>query len=440
MNVFRNHLFLLFLLIGIKSFSQDSLNSEIVEQKSYQLYLDKKWPELIKFGNNAIHLGYNYFYLQMRIGIAYYENKNYSVAEDHFKKALSFNAEDEVAQEYMYFCYLFNGKYEFARYYSKTFSAGLAEKIGTDSLSKINFILLEVGTKKTDNSNYYNDSTRKNTNYFNSPLYFQLGLNHYLKNRVSVFHALTYYEQKSYTGSVSQIQYYLKATIPFKNNFLVSPAIHYINSKFSTEAGATVTDTLWPPGVPPHSVPPPGAHPFMTTTRPSSPAISTSSNYFVGSLSLQKTFRKVSVKIGTTFSNMNNVNQFMHNVSLGYSLFGNTRFILGCTGFLHTTDSYKSTNAGISPFVYLEPSKRISCKLSTLFNSKNNIIEDNGYLVNNSTDLTKQRYSALFTFLVSKRVSLYGLYQLEYKSSTAKSQLFNYQYHVFVAGISIKFK
>ena len=73
------------LFFSMKGIAQDTLNSAIVEQKSYQLYLDKNWNELIKFGNRAINSGFDYYYLQIRIGIAYFEKKNYSLAENHFK-------------------------------------------------------------------------------------------------------------------------------------------------------------------------------------------------------------------------------------------------------------------------------------------------------------------------------------------------------------------
>ena len=92
-------------------------------------------------------------------------------------------------------------------------------------------------------------------------------------------------------------------------------------------------------------------------------------------------------------------------------------------------------NRSLSPFIYVQPINQISLKLSYLSNTKNNVIEENGYLVNNSADLTKSRYSVLVNFNISKKVALYGLYQLEYKQERA--QLFNYQYNVFVAGLKI---
>ena len=101
---FKNHVVILaFILISIKVNGQDTLTSATVEQKSYQLYIDKNWNELIKFGTNAINKGYNYYYLQLRVGIAYYEKKNYALAEGYFFNALKFNTDDELLLEYIYY-------------------------------------------------------------------------------------------------------------------------------------------------------------------------------------------------------------------------------------------------------------------------------------------------------------------------------------------------
>ena len=422
---------LLFLICADNAIGQDTLNSETVEQKSYQLYLDKNWSELIKFGNKAIHKGFDYYYLQLRVGIAYYEKKNYSLAEGHFKKALKYNVDDELALEYLYYSYLFNGRYEDSRMLSKKFNAALAEKIGTDKQSKIGFVMLEGGTKITDSAEYKNRAGSGKANYFKPPIYFQIGLNHSIKNRVSLFHAVTYFSQETFINKVNQYQYYLKAAIPFKRNFMLSPSLQYINLNVSSTTA--VIDTLWPPGVAPHSQPPPGAPPYKTEAKKISS--STQSNYFVGSLAVQKIIKKFTFGIGTTVSNMSNVTQFINSGFLSYHVLGNSKLVLGCSGYLHTIDTYKTTYGAVAPFVYVQPVNRFSLKLSYLMNTKNNIIEDNGYLVNNSPDLTQARYSALANVTLSKHISLYALYQLEFKHEAQQS--FNYRYNVIVAGLKI---
>ena len=434
---FRNCIAILaFVFTTIVSNAQDTLTSAIVEQKSYQLYADKNWLELIKFGNLAIDKGFNYYYLQLRVGVAYYEKKNYALAEGYFLNALKFNSDDELILEYIYYCYLFNGRYEDARVWSKKFSTNLAEKIGTDKQSAVSLIMIEGGTKITDKKTYPSkDPNNTKGNYFNPPIYFQVGLNHYINNKVSLFHAITYFNQETYGNKVKQYQYYIKATVPLKHNFLLTPSFHYINLDVAGDYVTTKVDTLWPPGVPAHSQPPPGAPPFKTTSKTTTYSTDTKSNYFVGSIAIQKTIRKFVFGVGTTVLSMNNVTQYIHSGLVSFSPLGNTKVMLGCTGYAHTIDSYKTTCIAASPFVYLQPNKRLSLKLSYLYNTNNNIVEDNGYLVNNSGDLTKSRYSALLNLSINKRVALYGLYQLEYKYAALQS--FNYQYNVIVAGVKI---
>ncbi len=400
--------FLLLLTFSVRCMGQDTSNSVNVEQKSYQLYQDKNWNELIKFANKSIHKGFDYFYLQMRLGIAYYEKKNYCLASTHFKKALKFSGGDELALEYLYYCYAFTGRNEDARMLSKTFRKSLSEKIGTNKLSPISFIVVEGGTKISDSAYYYDQSKKAFSNYYNPPVYFQIGLNHYIKNRVSFFHALTLFNQKNFSGTLQQKQYYVKAAIPFKKNWLVSPSFHAINLDFSSQ----------------------------TYIDPSTQqAYKTNNTYYLGSLSIQKTIKKFVFSIGFLASNISDVNQYIHSALISYAPLGNSKIVLGCTGYFHTKNNYTSTNSSFAPFLYLEPLKRVSLKFSYLTNTASNIIEDNGYLVNNSPDLTKSRVGALANFFISKKVSLYALYQLENKQENY--QRFNYKYNLLVGGIKI---
>jgi hypothetical protein len=413
----RNSLFLFFFALSLtKGMAQDTINSTDVEAKTYQFYTDKNWKELIKYGNKAVKEGYDYFYLQMRIGIAFYEKKNYSLAEVHFKKALTFSSDDALALEYLYYCYIFNAKNDEARRLSKKFSTELAEKTGTNKQSSISFIMFECGTKKSDSTKYYNVGTKTRSNYFNPPTYAQLGVNHHIKRSFSLFHAFTYFNQEMFLGTVTQAQYYIKSSIPFKNNWSISPSFGWVNIQFKTE---------YTPIPPPNYKGPP--IPKQTSV--------SQNDYYIGSLSIQKTIRKFSASLGTTISNISDVTQINHNGFIAYNVLGNSKLVIGCSEYAHTIDSYSTLNYATSPFVYVQPIKYFSIKASYLMNTNNNVIEENGYLVNNSPDLTTSRWSALVNFYLHKRFSLYGLYQLENK--TEGVQKFNYKYNVFMGGLKI---
>lgn len=412
-NVF---LFLITLLSILGAKAQDSILSKEVEAKSYQLYTDKNWGELIKYGKKAVKAGYDYFYLEMRIGIAYYEKKNYSIAESHFKKALTYSSDDALALEYLYYCFIFNGRNEEARMLSKKFNSELAQKTSTDKQSSIGFIMFECGTKESDSIKYYNAGTKTRSNYFNPPTYAQLGLNHYIKRRFSVFHAFTYFNQENFLGVITQAQYYIKSSIPIKNNWLISPAFGWINIQFKTEFTP---------------IPPPG---YKGPPIPKQTNIS-QNDYYMGSLAIQKIFGRLTLSLGTTVSNFSNQTQLNHNGFFALNVFGNSKLILGCSEYVHTIDSYATINYATSPFIYIQPIKYFSIKASYITNTNNNIIEDNGYLVNNSPDLTQNRLGLLANFYIHKHFSLYGLYQLENKFEGV--QQFKYKYNVFMGGLKI---
>ena len=401
------------------TFAQDPISSSVVEQKSLQLYDAKNWAELIPFVNQALAEGNDYFYLRMRLEIAYYEQQNYTKAAPQFNKALSFNNSDAVAQEYLYYSYLFNGRNTQARLLSKGFSKELAQKTGTYESSPINFIYAEGGTKIADSTSYYNKNTNSRSNYYKNATYMQAGLGHFIGSTSSLFHAITYFSQDAQQLNVTQFQYYLKASFPLKNGFQISPALHWIN--LSNSYTVTLTPPLVPPGMP--------SPPSRTQN------VKTVNNYFVGSIDLQKVANNFTFGLGTTFSNIGDTTQMIHSGFVSVAPLGNTRLVFGTSVYMHTLNSYSTINYSYVPFIYFEPFKKLSLKLSYLSNEKDNIVEDNGYLINNSIDFTKSRFSVLANGTISKHLSIYGLYQSEQKQEPA--QKIDYKYAVFVAGIKV---
>ena len=97
--------------------------------ETYRLYVGQKWDSLIAMGKEAIKQDIDYYYLRMRVGIAYYNKKNYKKAAGHFKHALSFNQNDPVALEYLYYSMLLSGSQEQANHVRNRFKGDLALKL-----------------------------------------------------------------------------------------------------------------------------------------------------------------------------------------------------------------------------------------------------------------------------------------------------------------------
>lgn len=386
----------IFSLFFLKSYSQDKIDTAEIEAKALEFYTNKNWNSLISLGNEALKNGDDYFYLRMRIGIAYYEQKNYCLAIEHFKKAIDFNATDDLANEYLYYSYTFIGKEEEARKLSSTFSSELKEKLGLNNTPVIDFITVSGGSKMANSP--FSDSG--NAIYFEQANFFELGLKHYFATKFSLFHALNTFNQETFIGKINQNQYYALATVPLKNNWSIAPAFQVLQLKFTGINSDTKTN-----------------------------------NYFVGSFSVNKSFKKFDFSIGSTFSTIASIKQYNHFANVTYSIFGNSKLVLGFTDYIHTSDKYATLNNSFSAFVYFEPLKFAAIKLSYFKNQNNNIIEENGYLINNSTDLTTNRFSVLANFRLNKTFSIFTLYQIENKK--VYSQVSNYQYNVLLAGIKI---
>lgn len=106
----RGVFIILFFLVSWIGFSQPSTNFVSLDRATYEFYLKKDWKNLISYGKWGLQNGYDYYYLRMRLGIAYYEKHQYRKAIVHFLQALEFNAKEATALEYLYYSYLFSGR------------------------------------------------------------------------------------------------------------------------------------------------------------------------------------------------------------------------------------------------------------------------------------------------------------------------------------------
>ena len=186
-------LFLLFISTCLLAQPTD-LNSKTIDKKTYRLYLQKNWDSLIITGKQALKENIDYFYLRMRIGIAYYEIENYRKAAYHFEKAIKFNTNDQAALEYLYYCYLNTNRDLEANELSEKFPESLQQKIKPGTNRIINNIYFETGPTFSNNisKNQRSNLMGKDSIYGEQDLndnkyYLQLGLKQYLGKRFSLY-------------------------------------------------------------------------------------------------------------------------------------------------------------------------------------------------------------------------------------------------------------
>ncbi len=126
----RLMMMILFLIVISTAKAQEKLNYTEVDKQSYELFQEKKWPELIRFSEEARQQGIDFFYLQVRTGIAWYSLGKYRNAAPWFLKAYTNDKSFEWLQEYVYYSLVFSGRSLEAVKYAPFFSDAMKKKIG----------------------------------------------------------------------------------------------------------------------------------------------------------------------------------------------------------------------------------------------------------------------------------------------------------------------
>lgn len=119
------------------------------DKETYALYQQKKWSELLPLAKEALRAGYDYAYLRMRLGIAYYELRKYQLAVPQFYKAHAFNRNDPLNQEYLYYSLLFSGRTAEARHFAGKFDQEKAQPTSPALLNLFSFATFKNSDQRT---------------------------------------------------------------------------------------------------------------------------------------------------------------------------------------------------------------------------------------------------------------------------------------------------
>ena len=244
----RIGLIVVFTLLLLIVQAQQKLNYPEVDKVSYELFLQGKWAELIDYAKEARRQDIDFFYLQSRTGISYYNLKKYRTASEWFLKAWENDQSFEWLQEYLYYSLLWGGRASEANKLAGSFSPGMQDKIGF-SPKKITKVGLEAGYtfnpdfetlteaphgRQADVGEDYGEAYYLKNYHFES-----FDLSHRLTPGISLNHNLTYVglnrEQRIDWGSgnsfpmkTNQFQYYLSPHFVLSKKLYISPSISAI--------------------------------------------------------------------------------------------------------------------------------------------------------------------------------------------------------------------
>lgn len=184
------------LFFGLNLYAQDSeMSYKQVDSTSYALFLKQDWKALIEFGKASKKEGIDFYYLNVRMGIAYFKDGKMRVSIKYLEEAYKLNAFDVVVQDYLYWAYRYSGMYLESDMFYKKMDKELAATIA----NKLQLVsAIDVGVVATNNVDYdkmLTLSDEVNSSSFRSfPEKYQLymlGLNHRFSRNTNFYHRVT---------------------------------------------------------------------------------------------------------------------------------------------------------------------------------------------------------------------------------------------------------
>jgi len=464
------------------TFAQEAqIDFKTVDATTYQLYMQQDWDSLIEIGNSAIKSGQDYFYLRLRLGIAYYYIENYRKAANHLQKANQLNNTDATAQEFLYYSYLFSKRDLEAVTLLSNFPERLREKINTKKHKILDQVYIETGPTFSDNIDKNTkgnligqDSVYGEQDLNDDKYYFQVGLRLNPWKRISMYAGYSYLRisklkriqatevnesgtdlfpwqggwivGKTYDEKATEIyedeykliqnQGYLNANIFLGKGFILTPAFHFLYVKYNTiKLNSELTEFPHYPGDPF-----PEIRPTYTLDN-----LDTSYYNYVASLAINKDICLFNFGIFGTYSNLNNKNQYQAGASISFYPKGNLD-VYSITNFISAWEDGDNRLA-FEELIGVKAMKKLWIEGSVLFGEMINHNEKNAYVVYNSGDKMKLRAGMNIIVPLSEKFEISLRYQYfinegswfnwdeNYNPQPYKSE---YQNHTIIGGFAWK--
>jgi tetratricopeptide (TPR) repeat protein len=395
-----------FIPVAVKS--QDFVS---VDLKTYNLYLERKWDELIRLGKEGLKKGFDYYYLRMRIGIAHYEKRNYKTAQAHFRKALEFNDGDPVASEYLYYACLFAGQWQQAGLLAKQFTLSLAEEINPVPLKFTDMLSVEYLYNFNDTEHILSDPE----NYFSGlPYGYQLVtldfsnlnamLHHHISPGITLTHAYTRLNKTNYyyyddglsrfgvdEQKVVQNQYYISPAFSTRSGLNISPAFHYLRIKYQV----------------PYVVTGGGSPGFGGGTNSYIRYTDLVASDFVGGLNLSQYAGRFTIRLGGIYSSINDASQLTGTGGLTWYPMGNLDLYMNANLNSHIEFKDNETSVELIPdfLIGFGISSKVWMEFSGAWGNMKNYTEGNGYIVYNGLDWMKYKVIGSIVIPITKKGS-----------------------------------
>jgi hypothetical protein len=236
--------------------SQQTINIAEADRISFELYQQGNWRELTRYAEEVRSNGVDFFYLQARTGIAYYNLKKYRQAGEWFLRTWE-NDQPEWLQEYLYYSLIYSGRRLEAEKHAGNFAEQVKAITGINGRQLIR-IALEAGYSFNSDlpelktaphgvqagvGDNYGESFLLKNYHFES-----LDLSHRLSPGFNIAHNFTYIgmnkeelvdwgNRNMFPIGISQFQYYLNPYFVVGRKLYLSPSANIIWGNYDLYLG-----------------------------------------------------------------------------------------------------------------------------------------------------------------------------------------------------------
>ncbi len=385
-----------------------------IDSLTYAFYQQQKWDKLIEAGEYAFENGIDYYYLHMRVGIAWYEKGNFRQAIPHFEAALKYNDQDQTTMEYLYYCYLFSGRKYDVRRLMPRLNKSTMEKVGVKGSGILEDIYIEGGPGFSDDQKIKNtrggtkefDTIYNSTYLYGNTLYFHAGARFNIHPNISVYQGYSGikapFTQKiryqnipleDFSYTTYQDEYYGNLEIGLPNGIKITPAWHFIWYKY---------DNRWV-----------GYDTISFALTVDTATIHRSE--YVMSLSIRKDLPKFALELNGTFGDFGRTNQSQLGLSALFYPFGNLNFYTQ-TSFINVWQSevyslifYQMVGGRLANKLWLEA--------NFTFGNLTNFAENNAFIIYNAPEKINYKFETAFIYDLNKHLEFSLRYRLEQREN-----------------------
>lgn len=405
-----------FVISGLHA--QESLDFYEVDSLSYIHYQNKEYAKLKTLGNDAIREGIDFFYLRLRLGIVYYERRNYEKALIHFRRAYEMNPADTLNAEYYYYALINTLREAEALDLLKNLSAPLKSKLTyqpkqiEDLASSFSKIAVSGGAILTDNitsnedRNFAEGGLTAEVNLQGNTYVLNAYLENRFTNRLSLFNGFSFFQINS-MGLVNTLETSTKRSYS-NDNYQYNVGFGYLFKKdwrlgasfgYYKENWTLLYSEFSGPG------------------QPTSYVDSAFANdAYSGSLRVDKRFREFNLGLELSTGNFAGLTQYQAGIELFWYPFGNTTFYSQTAYYFLQNDDQEQHI--VSQYFGGLFSSRIGYKVGGSFGNHHNFLRSSGLYSYNTMDPIYLNGEIALDFRLTDHLSLCPSYTLQERELT----------------------